>query len=218
MKKIAYILFLVIVINSCSNSSFKEKIVELESENKSLVNTIDSLRQLEAVKFNDILKRELGTPEDTLLIKNYENFSKIAQLDFWTNLSNNRISALKVKSSKQIIEKKLFGIWQWTVSDGGWGEDLKTPISENRTQKIVIRNDYTIQYYENEKETKKDSFYLTSDRFLPGKYFTFINLIGQNRVQGFEIVGVGMNERLIFYEPWCQDCPSKEFKRLKNTP
>lgn len=215
MKKLGYILFLAFFLNACSDSSIKERLVELEGENKLIENSIDSLMQLEPIRFNEILEKETGTAKDTILIKDYKEFIEAAKSDYWINLSNNQISTLKIRSAKQVVEKKLFGIWSWTLSDGGWGEDLRTPETEKRTQKIVINEDYSIQYYENGKEVKKDSFYLTTERFLPKYYFTFINLIEQKRAQGFEIVGVGDNERLIFYEPWCQDCPSEEFKRIK---
>ena len=213
MKILKYIIFFVAVLFSCTNSKQEARIIELEEENRLALQTIDSLKQLDAFKFNEILLKESGKPDDTLFISDYEAFLVDAKTDFWINLVNNRISIIKTRSARQATEKRLFGTWEWVETDGGWGIS-ETPETENETRKIVINDDYTIQYFKNGKKTKQDTFYITTDKFMSLSYFTVIHLVNQKITTGFYVRGTGHNNELIFYTPWGMDFPSEKFKRV----
>ena len=226
IKKIKYIFFFTLVFYSCTNSRQKERILELEEENRLSLTIIDSLKQTDAFKFNEILLKELGKPDDTVLIKEYEAFLNNAQSDFWKNFVNNRISIIKTRATRQSIEKKIFGTWEWVETDGGWGV-MQTPETENITRKIVISNDYTIQYFKNGTKIKQDGFYITTVSVYPmlgsialNDYFTIIHLINQNKDEAFQIVSAGHaitgKDELIFYTPWIwgMDFPSEKYKRI----
>ena len=212
MKKVKYVILCTIVFYACTNSEQQEKILELEKENKLLIETIDSLKQTDAFKFNEIFSKESGRPDDTALIKEYRIFLDSAETDFWKNFINNRISIIKTRPAKQAIEKKLFGIWKWIETDGGWGV-METPETENITRKIVINEDYTILYFRNGVKTKQDSFYITTISDL-SSYHTVIHLIHQNKTEAFQLL---YNDELTFYTPWFwgMDFPSEKYKRIK---
>ena len=203
-----------IFFTSCKDEKLNNHIQELEKENQIISLKYDSINKTEALRFNTILSLEKGEEIDSLLINEYENLYKTFKNEYWKNLVKNRISILKVRASKRKTEKRLFGEWEWVLSDGGWGEDLKTPKTEKKERTIKINSDYTIIYYENGNEIKKDSFYLTSNTFLPERFETFIHFINQKKIEGFEIIGMGNDMRLKIYEPWCQDCPSIEYKKI----
>ena len=217
MGKVKYLLLLTILFYSCTNSTQKNRIAELEEENRIALMTIDSLKQIDAFKFNDILLKETGTPDDTILIPEYEALMD-AQTEFWMNLAKNRISTIKVRSARHNTERKLFGTWEWTATDGGWGEGLETPLTTNVTRKIIINEDYTIQYFRNGVETGRDSFYITTLRENPLSkgYHTIINLINQNKAEGFRITETGNDATLTFYTPWVwgMDFPSEVFRKV----
>ena len=217
MKKSKYIIFFVIALYSCTNSHQEREIFELKKENKLALQLIDSLKQIDASKFNEILFKESGKPIDTVLIKEYEAFLSYTKTEFWINLANNRISVLKVRAARQIVEEKLFGEWEWVETRFDWGEYI-SPETENMTRKIIINEDYSILYFKNGVKIKQDSFYITAMSFLPPKYDTFIHLINQNRTQAFKIEGTRNSLSLTFFEPWywCQDCPCEVFKKITN--
>jgi len=209
------ILFILIVLSSCTNSRQEKRIFELEEENKLALQLIDSLKQTDAFKFNEILLKESGNPDDTMLIKEYETFLDNAQTDFWINLVKNRIFILKIRPAKQAFEKKIFGTWEWVETHGGW-ETWQTPETKNETRKITINEDYTILYFKNGVKIKQDSFYLTSTNqypYLVG-FGVSIHFVNQRITKEVGIVGAGHNDRLTFYEIGCMDCPSERFKRV----
>ena len=226
MKKVKYIIFLTIVLYSCTNSRQEERILELENENRLALQLIDSLKQTDVFKFNEILLNESGEPNDTILIKEYQTFLDNAKTDFWINLTNNRISIIKARAARQAIEKKIFGTWEWTETDGGWGI-VETPETKNETRKIIINEDNTILYFKNGVKIKQDGFYITTVSVYPtlgnialNDYFTIIHLINQNKDEAFRIVSAGHamsgKDELIFYTPWIwgDDFPSEKFKRI----
>jgi hypothetical protein len=215
MKKLKYIIFCAIALYSCTNSRQAERIFELEEENRLALQLIDSLQQMDVFKFNEILLKESGLPDDTVLIEEYETFLSDAKTDFWINLVKNRIFTIKTRGAKQTIEKKLFGTWEWAETDGGWGI-LETPETINETRKIVINEDYTILYFKNGVKIKQDSFYITStvnpfSRYFDDKFIVFIN---QKTFKGFYIDGYGNHATLTLYETGCMDCPSERFKKV----
>ena len=217
MRKVELILFLAILLYSCANSSQKDRIVELEEENRIALMTIDSLKQIDAFRFNNILLKETGTTNDTALISEYETFLIDSKTEFWINLVNNRISIIKARPARQNTEKRLFGTWEWVQTDGGWGF-MTTPETEGVTRRIIINEDFTIQYFENGVETRRDSFYISTVNEFPltNRYHTIFNKINRKSAEAFEIREVGNNARLIFYTPlfWGMDFPSEEFRKI----
>jgi hypothetical protein len=187
--------------------------LQLEEANKLAVKTIDSLKQTDAFKFSEILSKELGKPDDTVLIKEYEFFLVDAKTDFWIKLVNNRISIIKTRSAKQTLEKRLFGTWEWVASDAGWGI-FATPKTENMTRKIIINEDNTILYFKNGVKIKQDSFYITTQINNLSWYGNdvYIIFINQKIFKGFFF----HNDNILYiYEPFCDDCLREEFKRVK---
>jgi len=229
MKKVKYVIFCTIVFYACTNSEQQEKILELEKENKLLIEIIDSLKQTDAFKFNEIFSKESGRPDDTALIKEYRIFldSANAVLDdeltdeqtfdktfFWSGLVSDRIYIIEKRVA---AEKELFGEWEWFETTYELVDiSTKTPLTENKTRKIVINEDYTIQYFENGIKTKQDSFYTTIDRFYPFNG-TNIHFVNQNETKSFIIYSKKHNDILGFHDPWrgCLGCPYEKYKRIK---
>ena len=213
------ILFLTILLYSCANSTQIDRIIELEEENRIALMTIDSLMQIDAFRFNDILLNETGTPNDTILILEYEALLIDIQSEFWKNLVSNRISIINARPARQNASRRLFGTWEWVQTDGGWGF-ISTPETEGRNRKIIINEDYTIRYFVNGIETRLDSFYISTVNEFPltNRYHTIFNKINQKSAEAFEIRGNGNDIRLIFYTPWFwgMDFPSDEFRKITN--
>ncbi len=180
----------------------------------------DSINNTDAIRFNNILLKEKGNENDTLLISKYENLLKTTKNELWKNLIKNRISIIKIRSSKQEYEKRLIGKWRWILSNGGWGEDIKTPETEKVEKIIKITPNNIIIYFENNKIVKKDSFFLTKEPgIIYSEFETFIHLINQKVTEGIEIREMGQDIRLTIYEdPLCQDCPYTEYKKISDIP
>jgi hypothetical protein len=243
MKKVKYVIFCTIVFYACTNSEQQEKILELEKENKLLIETIDSLKQTNAFKFNEIFSKESGRPDDTMLFKEYAIFSDSLRAIFsdslravfgdeltdrktffWIELVSERVSII---TERVAAEKKLFGTWEWTGTYSGWFSYTR-PLSKkdtqglvlddcfqtnyvNETRKIVINEDYTIQYFENGIKTKQDSFYTIYELKRFGIPIHFIN---QNETKEFSI-SKKHNDILTFYMYRTMDGPVESFKRIK---
>ncbi len=217
MKNIKYILFLTTLLYSCTNSNLKNKISELEDKNTYALIKIDSLQKLDVIRFNNILLKETGTPKDTVLISEYEEFLINLHTEFYINLVKTRISIIKARPARQNAEKKLFGVWEWIQTDGGWGI-ISTPELEGVNRRISINEDYTIHNFVNGKISRRDSFYVSTLTGHPfsNRVYTIFNNVNLKSAEAFEIKGVGSDIELIFYTPpiWGMDFPSEKYRKI----
>ncbi len=167
---------------------------------------LDSLSKLPSTKFTHALQLESKDVKKSSEI--YTEIQKADSTTYWGKQAASRLRFLTAIATKKDFIKKISDTWTWGWKGTNWGK-VETPKAGVLERRLVIKENFEIEFYENGKLIQKDTFDIKStNEYCRDKYL--LEMKKSKEIYSLWYNGV----RLTLSEPDCVcGCLTNEYFR-----
>jgi hypothetical protein len=197
-------LIIAVALNACSSDANDKQ--SRPTSNPTYAFALDSISNLPAIQFERALQYE--SKDDKSAQNIYRQIKNSDSLSFWGIQADIRLRFLTAGAVKRDFIKKISDTWDWNWKGANWG-DIETKKKGFLERKLIIKETGEIEFYENEKLTRKDTYELRKPNDYNGdKYLIELKL-------SKEVFSLSYNKtRLTLSEPNCDcGCLTNEYFR-----
>ncbi|MFM7022889.1 MAG: hypothetical protein ACKOXB_07910 [Flavobacteriales bacterium] len=204
MKTLLFIAFSTLLSFVSCNTNTPYTIAQEKVKRDSLL--LDSLSKLPSTKFSNALQFE--SKEVKKAIEIYVQIRKTDSTTYWAKQADIRLRFLEGQAAKKEFIKKISDTWRWEWKGTNWGK-FETPEKGKLERHLVIKENYEIEFYENGKLIRSDTFDLKSNNeYTRDKYL--LELKSSKEIYSLWYNGI----RLTLSEPDCVcGCLTNEYFR-----